>query len=201
MTDNLDEQQSYTDNNEQQQKVPEDPTQPKTPTSTTTTEPPSMADTDSAQAQETVTHETQNKPTTVSFSIWPPTQRTRDAVTSRLIESLSTPSILSKRYGTIPHDEASDIAKLIEEEAFTAAGSTAIGDDDGIEILQVYSKEISKRMLDAVKSRSAPSADDSAALTETESKPSSEPISDSAVTGENSSVETESWKCTEVMFS
>ncbi|XP_055835027.1 MFP1 attachment factor 1 [Solanum dulcamara] len=151
-----------------------------------------MAEIDSAQSQETVSHETQNKPLNISFSIWPPTQRTRDAVINRLIESLSTPSILSKRYGTLPQDEASDAARRIEEEAFAAAGSTATDTDDGIEILQVYSKEISKRMIDTVKSRSAPAAD-----SESESKPSelpadaSEPSSASGITGEVSSVETE----------
>ncbi|KAK2970279.1 hypothetical protein RJ640_021354 [Escallonia rubra] len=37
-----------------------------------------------------------------SFSIWPPTQRTRDVVLSRLIETLSAPSMLSKHYGSVP---------------------------------------------------------------------------------------------------
>ncbi|WOG98973.1 hypothetical protein DCAR_0418319 [Daucus carota subsp. sativus] len=90
----------------------------------------------------------------ISFSIWPPSQRTRDAVISRLIETLSSPSVLSKRYGTLPEAEAAATAKIIEEEAFAAASSSAASDDDGIEILQGYSKEISKRMLETVKSRS-----------------------------------------------
>ncbi|KAL0366250.1 UNVERIFIED_CONTAM: MFP1 attachment factor 1 [Sesamum radiatum] len=94
----------------------------------------------------------------VSFSIWPPTERTRDAVRNRLIETLSSPSILSKRYGTVSREEAVDAAKLIEEEAFEVAGKAATTDDDGIEILQVYSKEISKRMLEKVKARSGDSA-------------------------------------------
>ncbi|CAN4122614.1 unnamed protein product [Withania somnifera] len=151
-----------------------------------------MAQTDSSQPEETVIHETQTKSTTISFSIWPPTQRTRDAVINRLIESLSTPSILSNRYGALPQDEASDIAKRIEEEAFAAAGSMTNSNDDGVEILQVYSKEISKRMIDTVKSRSADST-----LTESESKPAeskadaSESASASGMTGEVSSVETE----------
>ncbi|XP_027356183.1 MFP1 attachment factor 1-like [Abrus precatorius] len=92
-------------------------------------------------------------PAGISFSIWPPTQRTRDAVINRLIETLSTPSVLSKRYGTMPPDEASAAARQIEDEAFSAAGGSAASDNDGIEILQVYSKEISKRMLDTVKAR------------------------------------------------
>ena len=89
----------------------------------------------------------------ISFSIWPPTQRTRDAVVNRLIETLSTPSVLSKRYGTMSPEEALAAARQIEDEAFSAAGGADASDDDGIEILQVYSKEISKRMLDTVKAR------------------------------------------------
>ncbi|KAJ7966562.1 MFP1 attachment factor 1 [Quillaja saponaria] len=98
------------------------------------------------------------KPSTVSFSIWPPTQRTRDAVINRLIETLSTSSVLSKRYGTISSSEASAAALQIEEEAFSVAGGSAAAEDDGIEILQVYSKEISKRMLETVKSRATPAS-------------------------------------------
>ncbi|KAI3672959.1 hypothetical protein L6452_39064 [Arctium lappa] len=96
---------------------------------------------------------------TTSFSIWPPTQRTRDAVIKRLLQTLSEKSVLSDRYGTIPADEAAGVARRIEEEAFNAASNIPVSaEDDGIEILQYYSKEISKRMLDTVKSRSASSA-------------------------------------------
>ncbi|XP_010540383.1 PREDICTED: WPP domain-containing protein 2-like [Tarenaya hassleriana] len=89
----------------------------------------------------------------VSLRIWPPTQKTRDAVLKRLIETLSTPSILSKRYGTLPSEDATSVAKAIEEEAYGVASAGVSVDDDGIEILQVYSKEISKRMLESVKGR------------------------------------------------
>lgn len=108
-----------------------------------------MADT---QEQPKPEISTSDKPN-ISFSIWPPSQRTRDAVTNRLIETLSSPSVLSKRYGTLPEAEAAATAKVIEEEAFAAAGGTAGSDDDGIEVLQAYSKEISKRMLETVKGR------------------------------------------------
>ncbi|RWR81398.1 WPP domain-containing protein [Cinnamomum micranthum f. kanehirae] len=99
-----------------------------------------------------------------SLSIWPPTQRTRDAVIKRMVETLSTPSTLSKRYGSIPLEDASAAARLIEEEAFSAASNSSTStkpvadayEDDGIEILQIYSKEISKRMLEAVKARAPP---------------------------------------------
>ncbi|XP_059663669.1 MFP1 attachment factor 1-like [Cornus florida] len=88
-----------------------------------------------------------------SFSIWPPSQRTRDAVINHLIETLSTSSVLSKRYGSIPPDEAAATARRIEVEAFAASSGCGLTDD--IKILQVYSKDISKRILVVVKSRSA----------------------------------------------
>ncbi|VVA92763.1 unnamed protein product [Arabis nemorensis] len=90
----------------------------------------------------------------ISLRIWPPTQKTRDAVLKRLIETLSTESILSKRYGTLKSEEANEVAKSIEDKAYDVASSAVSSDEDGIEILQVYSKEISKRMLDSVKARS-----------------------------------------------
>lgn len=119
----------------------------------------------------------------ISFSIWPPTQRTRDAVINRLIETLSSPSVLSKRYGVLPHDEASEAAKRIEEEAFAAAGSSASADEDGIEILQIYSKEISHRMLDTVKSRSAP-ADNPPSVLESKSEEAAADVSEESSSGE-----------------
>ncbi|XP_021741988.1 MFP1 attachment factor 1-like [Chenopodium quinoa] len=129
-----------------------------------------------------------------SFSIWPPTQRTRDAVINRLIETLSTPSVLSKRYGSLLPDEASSTAISIEEEAYNAAAAssapassaTASSIDEGIEILQVYSKEISKRMLDAVKSRAAPPSDVSTAPESDRATVASEEVS-SFVDNESSS--------------
>ncbi|KAI9106438.1 hypothetical protein K1719_021966 [Acacia pycnantha] len=89
----------------------------------------------------------------ISFSIWPPTQRTRDAVIQRLIETLSTPSsVLSKRYGTLSSSDASDAARKIEDEAYSiAAAASASLDGGGIEVIQLYSKEISKLMIDTVK--------------------------------------------------
>lgn len=90
----------------------------------------------------------------ISLRIWPPTENTRDAVLNRLIETLSTESILSKRYGTLTSEEATTVAKSIEEEAYGVASSGVSSDDDGIKILELYSKEISKRMLDSVKARS-----------------------------------------------
>ena len=107
---------------------------------------------------------------TFLFQIWPPSQRTREAVINRLIATLSTPSILSKRYGAVQIEEATSLSRRIEEEAFTAAaavsspdpafsdGNAAPADEAGIETLQIYSKEISKRMLEAVKLRATHSS-------------------------------------------
>jgi hypothetical protein len=112
-----------------------------------------------------------------SFSIWPPTQRTREAVVQRLVDTLAGDTILCKRYGAVPAADAEPAARAIEAEAFDAAAATggaAASVEEGIEALQFYSKEVSRRLLDFVKSRSAaakaetPSADSPAAAAEAE---------------------------------
>ncbi|KAI4993209.1 hypothetical protein ZWY2020_007522 [Hordeum vulgare] len=93
-----------------------------------------------------------------SFSIWPPTQRTRDAVVRRLVDTLAGDTLLCKRYGAVPAADAEPAARDIEAEAFDAAavaGGAAASVEEGIEALQLYSKEVSRRLLDFVKSRSA----------------------------------------------
>ncbi|XP_062216505.1 MFP1 attachment factor 1-like [Phragmites australis] len=94
-----------------------------------------------------------------SFSIWPPTQRTRDAVVRRLVDTLTGDTILCKRYGAVPAADAEPAARAIEAEAFDTAaatsGAAAASVEEGIEALQFYSKEVSRRLLDLVKSRSA----------------------------------------------
>ncbi|XP_020099617.1 MFP1 attachment factor 1-like [Ananas comosus] len=102
-----------------------------------------------------------------SLSIWPPTQRTRDAVIRRLVENLTSSTVLSKRYGVVPADEAEESARAVEREAFAAASAAAAADaegggakggdsvEEGIEVLHVYSKEISRRLLEFAKSRAS----------------------------------------------
>uniref|UniRef100_N1QXW4 WPP domain-containing protein n=1 Tax=Aegilops tauschii TaxID=37682 RepID=N1QXW4_AEGTA len=117
-----------------------------------------------------------------SFSIWPPTQRTRDAVVRRLVDTLAGDTLLCKRYGAVPAADAEPAARAIEAEAFDAAAVTggaaasveegnqapqpqpkegnpplsmSASVEEGIEALQLYSKEVSRRLLDFVKSRSA----------------------------------------------
>jgi hypothetical protein len=121
--------------------------------------------TDPPKSEETPKEETSSTATTDSFSfnIWPPTNRTRDAVVRRLVETLTTDTVLSKRYGSVSTEEAEESARLIEQEAFSVAqaehesrfgsGSGSNSVEEGIEILQVYSKEVSRRMLEFAKSR------------------------------------------------
>ena len=57
-------------------------------------------------------------------------QRTRDAIVAHLVEMLSKQSILSKCYDTLPSDEVSSAARLIETEAFSIAAASASTKDD-----------------------------------------------------------------------
>ncbi|KAG0493199.1 hypothetical protein HPP92_004193 [Vanilla planifolia] len=149
-------------------------------------EAPKVYDAQSADSGHTSSHSSAPAFPTLSVNIWPPTQRTRNAVIDRLVENLSTPSILSKRYDTIPRDEAAEIARRIEQEAFEHASALAPPAptegrhgpleeslDGEIEILQIYSKEISRRILDSVKARASvarvPPAEGNATSASTES--------------------------------
>lgn len=120
-----------------------------------------MSDTETTPNQPSTPPQTEAPPqpdpsAALSFTIWPLTGRTRDAIVNRLIETLTTSSVLSKRYGTLSSDEASAAAHQIEGKAFSAADASAATSADGIKTLQFYSKEISKRMLDTVKTRAPP---------------------------------------------
>ncbi|CAJ2640932.1 MFP1 attachment factor 1-like protein [Trifolium pratense] len=143
------------------------------------------SDQDSSSAPPPQQNGAQTKLNSAGFSIWPPTQRTRDAVINRLIETLTTPSVLSKRYGTLLPEEAATSARQIESEAYSIAGDSAAPDGgDGIDILQVYSKEISKRMLETVKARPTTGSNavdhDAAEAPPADDPPSSSPTGDDA---------------------
>ncbi|XP_074580225.1 MFP1 attachment factor 1-like [Curcuma longa] len=125
-----------------------------------------------------------------SLSIWPPSQRTRDAVVQRLVETLSSPSVLTKRYGSVPADEAASVARIIEQEALAAANSDGVraSDDDGLETIHIYSKEISNRMIQIVKSWASSASStppiQEAALVLTESPPTANGAEDEASSAE-----------------
>ncbi|GMP95023.1 hypothetical protein CsSME_00044240 [Camellia sinensis var. sinensis] len=57
----------------------------------------------------------------ISFNIWPPSQRTRDAIVNYPIETLFMPSVLSKHYRSMSHDKADATGHRIEDKAFVAA--------------------------------------------------------------------------------
>ncbi|CAL9174834.1 unnamed protein product [Musa hybrid cultivar] len=98
----------------------------------------------------------------VSLNMWPPSQESRDAVIQRLVETLSSSSVLTKCYGVVSVEEASSIALIIEQEAFAAAncdGVCSFSDYDyGVEILQIYTREIGKRMIEFSKSSAPPAS-------------------------------------------
>ena len=117
-----------------------------------------------------------------SLSIWPPSQRTRDAVVRRLVQTLAAPSVLSQRYGAVPEPEAERAAAAVEAEAFAAASESAAGAspasvEEGIEVLQAYSKEVSRRLLELAKSRSAAAAAPIAEASAQETEESSATVS------------------------
>ncbi|KAJ3673032.1 hypothetical protein LUZ60_006406 [Juncus effusus] len=91
-----------------------------------------------------------------SLSIWPPTQRTREAVVRRLVETLTTPSsALAKRFGVVSSSDAESVAESVEQASLAAVSAKGEVDsvEEGIEALQIYSKEISERLLGFAKLR------------------------------------------------
>jgi len=103
-------------------------------------------------------------------------------VVRRLVQTLAAPSILSERYGAVPEPEAERAAAAAEAEAFAAASKSAAAEspasvEEGIEVLQAYSKEVSRRLLELAKSRSA-----AAAAAPAEGSAKEEPEEDSSAT-------------------
>ncbi|KAL3531347.1 hypothetical protein ACH5RR_010669 [Cinchona calisaya] len=90
---------------------------------------------------------------TFSMKLWPPSQSTRLMLVERMTKNLSTPSILSRKYGLLSKDEAEEDAKQIEAIAFASASQhfEKEPDGDGSSAVQLYAKESSKLMLDVVR--------------------------------------------------
>nr|GLL33150.1 RAN GTPase-activating protein 1 [Ipomoea trifida] len=88
-----------------------------------------------------------------SMKLWPPSQSTRLMLVERMTKNLSTPSILSRKYGLLNKDEAEEDARQIEVMAFAAANQhfEKEPDGDGSSAVQLYAKESSKLMLDVIK--------------------------------------------------
>ncbi|GMP53504.1 hypothetical protein CsSME_00018951 [Camellia sinensis var. sinensis] len=88
----------------------------------------------------------------ISFNIWPPSQCTHDAVVNCPIETLFEPSVLSKHYRSMYHDEADATAHRIEDKAFVVASASASAD----EITSRSSKSTPTRLADACSTLSSP---------------------------------------------
>lgn len=71
----------------------------------------------------------------------------------RMVQNLTKPSILSRKYGLLGKEEAEEQAKEIESSAFTIANNhfEKEPDGDGGSAVQLYAKESSKLMVEAVK--------------------------------------------------
>ena len=60
-----------------------------------------------------------------SLIIWPPSQRMREAVMRRIVQTVAAPSVLSRRYGTVPEPEAERAAAAVQAEAFAVVSEFA----------------------------------------------------------------------------
>ncbi|KAM0071670.1 putative WPP domain, leucine-rich repeat domain superfamily, WPP domain superfamily [Helianthus debilis subsp. tardiflorus] len=88
-----------------------------------------------------------------SIKLWPPSQGTRQILVERITKNLTTPSILSRKYGLLSKEEAEEDAKRIEAAAFETANQhfEKEPDGDGGSAVQLYAKESSTLMVEAVK--------------------------------------------------
>lgn len=88
-----------------------------------------------------------------SVKLWPPVHSTRQILVDRIVRNLTTPSILTRKYGLLSKEEAEDDAKQIESAAFAAAAQQfeKDHDTDGGSAIQVYAKESSKLMVEFIK--------------------------------------------------
>lgn len=87
------------------------------------------------------------------MKLWPPSQSTRLMLVERMTKNLSTPSVLSRKYGLLSKEEAEEDAKQIEAIAFASASQhfEKEPDGDGSSAVQLYAKESSKLMLDVIR--------------------------------------------------
>ncbi|KAD1215661.1 hypothetical protein R6Q59_028292 [Mikania micrantha] len=88
-----------------------------------------------------------------SIKLWPPGHSTRLLLIDRIVKNLTTPSILSRKYGLLSKEEAEEDAKQIESAAFVAATQHFEKEpgSDGGSAVQVYAKESSKLVVEFVK--------------------------------------------------
>ncbi|KAH6816464.1 RAN GTPase activating protein 2 [Perilla frutescens var. frutescens] len=89
----------------------------------------------------------------ITIKLWPPSPNTRHMLVERMTNNLSTPTIFTRKYGTLGNVEAAKYAKQIEESAFSSANQhyEQEPDGDGSAAVQLYAKECSKLILEVLK--------------------------------------------------
>ncbi|CAA0828105.1 RAN GTPase-activating protein 1 [Striga hermonthica] len=99
---------------------------------------------------------------TLSVKLWPPSQGTRLKLIERMTKNLTTPSIWSRKYGLLSLKEAEEDAKQIESSAFAEANKhfTKEPEGDGSSAVELYAKESSRLMIEAIKRGPTPKANE-----------------------------------------
>ncbi|KAK6130354.1 hypothetical protein DH2020_035911 [Rehmannia glutinosa] len=89
----------------------------------------------------------------IAIKLWPPSENTRQMLVERMTNNLSTPTIFTRKYGSLSTAEAIKHAKKIEESAFATANQhyEQEPDGDGSSAVQLYARECSKLILDVLK--------------------------------------------------
>ncbi|KAB1214221.1 RAN GTPase-activating protein 2 [Morella rubra] len=88
-----------------------------------------------------------------SIKLWPPSLNTRQMLVERMTKNLTTKSVFTQKYGSLSEEEAAENAKRIEDVAFATANKNyeEEPDGDGGSAVQLYAKECSKLLLEALK--------------------------------------------------
>lgn len=88
-----------------------------------------------------------------SIKLWPPSENTRKMLLTRITDNLTSKSIFTQKYGCLSREEAAENAKIIECVAFDTADQhyEKEPDGDGGSAVQLYAKECSKLILEALK--------------------------------------------------
>ncbi|KAL6548402.1 RAN GTPase-activating protein 2 [Orobanche gracilis] len=89
----------------------------------------------------------------MTIKLWPPSENTRQMLVARMMSNLSTPTIFTRKYGSLDTGVASKHAKQIEVSAFATANQhyEQEPDGDGSSAVQLYARECSKLILDVLK--------------------------------------------------
>lgn len=88
-----------------------------------------------------------------SIKLWPPSDNTRKMLVERMTNNLTSKSIFTQRYGVLGQKDAEENAKVIEESSFLVATKhyEEEPDGDGSSAVQLYARECSKLLLEALK--------------------------------------------------